>query len=312
MTYIKNCEGGFDVVYNSGWVESAVEMMPEHFSAPKTSVWVNTSYEDMKLMQSRGYVFDDVKYVHYNMEHKCPIDASGNVPYCSEYWRDVFNESLGFFSEVWDFQIENYEYYRYHGLDSKFRFRPLRYASWFEPRRTDAVSEYDVQIECVFDTRTRLEVICALTNEPVRVYDDGTVRRDPPRTSILLTNTGDAALKMREKNRCRYGMDFPHYDTPCTINTFRIYEYVCMNKPVIVWDRDGLSSRKYFGDLCIWVDKMDTWDVKQIVKRPPRTDVAAAFRDMTYSDSDYDTYRLGIIRDYCDRTGKKVPDSVMH
>lgn len=311
LTYIKSFDNGFEIIYGSTWIKTCVEMMSEHFSKPKTSVWINTGVEDYNSMHENGRVLNDVSYVYAHLEHKYPIDANGGVSNCSKQWIDVFNKMMCFYSEIWDFQIENFEYFKFHGFEKKYRFRPLRYSKCFENFPKCETPEYDLQFECVVDTVTRKYMLHVLTNEPFRIVENRYIERDLPRLNILFTNTDNFELKYREKARCKYGIDFPHYDNPCTINTFRIYEYLCMNKPCIVWDRDKISARSYFGDLCEWVEDFNTWNIKQIIRKEPRTDIAETYKQMTYSDKDYDEYRLNIIRDYKARSGITVPDYVM-
>ena len=84
-----------------------------------------------------------------------------------------------------------------------------------------------------------------------------------------------------------------------------------MNKPVLVWNLYDITSKLYFGDLCVYMDNFTAYDINNAIKQTPRADIAETFKQMTYSDSDYDKYRLDIVRDYSDRTGAVIPDSVL-
>lgn len=297
--------------FASDAIKSAVECHIEHEKDTDSVIMFNTGFDEYYYLHQNN-LFEGKKAIYYDLEHKCPIDENGQMSFCSVEWTNNFNKILETYNEIWDFQLENYEYFKFHKLDKLFRFKPLRYTTWFKQFYEDIVPKYDIQLECVVDTQTRMNVFMVLTNEPYRILEDGDVERNNPRISIKMTNTFNAELKLREKNDCLYGIDFPHYDTPCTINCFRIYEYICMNKPVIVWDRDRLSSRNYYGDLCVWVDDFNTWDLKKITQTQPRKDVAETYKQMTYLDKDYDEYRLNIIRDYKNKTGISVPDYVMY
>lgn len=311
-TWRKPYRNGFEAIFNSVWITAAFEMACEHWNKQDNlSVFVGTSFEDLDNYKNNGCVSKKLKYAYYNFEHKCPIDENGHLPYCNDWWTGKFNEMWGFYDEIWDFQIENYEYFKFHGFGKKYRFKPLRYTSCLERFHSNGPSDYDFQFECVVDTKTRKEILNVLTSIPTKGVDWDNYEVDLPRMNVLMSNTNNHETKFFEKERCKYGIDFPHYDTPCTINTYRIFEYLCMNKPVVVWDRDKLSSRNYFGNLCIWLEDFNAWDLKQIAKQEPRTDIAETFRQMTYSDKDYDEYRLNIIRDYKERTGITVPDLVM-
>lgn len=310
MTYLCHTDDNNLLCFSSNVIKDVVECFIEHKSVSNSVAMFNTGFDEYYHLEQNG-LFEGKRKLYYNLEHKYPIDKDGQMPFCGKEWTNNFNKILGLYDEIWDFQLENYEYFKYHKLDKLFKFKPLRYTNWFNQFYEDIVPKYDIQFECVVDTQTRMNVLKVLTDEPYRILEDGSVEFNNPRISIKMTNTFDAALKLKEKNDCKYGIDFPHYDSPCTINCFRIYEYICMNKPSIVWDRDCITSRKYFNDLCIYVTNFNAWDLKQIVQTPPRTDVAETFKQMTYSDKDYDEYRLNIIKDYKDRTGITVPDSVM-
>ena len=291
-------------------IESVAFMYKEHYQKNKMVYCINTTPFDVsEIMKS---IPTGCVPVYVNLEHNCPINEIGNSPFCDMEWTDKLNESLNSFEEIWDFQIENFEYFKFHGFDKKYKFIPLRYTSWFDKYKTNEKPLYDIQMECVVDTNTRMWTLMILTQDPVR-YENGKVFRSYDRIRFNMTNTFDSDVKFKAKNLCRYGFDAPHYDTPCTINCTRIYEYVCMNKPVIVWDRDKLSSHEYFKDLCVYLDDLpNTYELGIPLSRQPRTDVADAFKNMTYNDGDYDEYRLNIIREYSNKTGNKIPDSVMY
>lgn len=310
MTYICHTDNNNLLCFSSNVIKDVVECFIEHESVSNSVVMFNTGFDEYFYLKQNN-LFESKKKIYYNLEHKYPIDENGQMSFCNKEWTNNFNKILGLYDEIWDFQLENYEYFKYHNFDKLFRFKPLRYTNWFNQFYEDIVPKYDLQFECKVDTVTRMNVLKVLTDEPYHILEDGSVETNNPSITIKMTNTFDGGLKLKEKNDCKYGVDFPHYDTPSTVNCFRIYEYICMNKPVIVWDRDGLTSRKYFNDLCVWMTYFNAWDLKQIVQTPPRTDVAETFKQMTYSNKDYNEYRLNIIKDYKDRTGIIVPDSIM-
>lgn len=301
---------GTPIYYASDWIESVCYMNDEHYgNMPGNVFCINIGNEDMQSIRKNN---PNDKIVLVNLEHKHPIDERGNVPYCDEYWTCLFNNMVRErVDEVWDFQIENFAYFKFHKLEGKFRFRPLRYTTWFDRYKTPDAPKYDIQMECVFNTNTRMWVANVLTQEPHKVQGEILYRMNG-RLTLNITNTDKSDEKFKAKDGCRYGFDAPHYDTPCTNNCTRIYEYVCMNKPVIVWDRDKITSREYFRDLCIYIEDFSAWNVKLATNRKPRTDIAETYRQMTFSQKDYIEYCGGIIREHCDRTGEKIPDSVMY
>lgn len=301
---------GAPIMYSVAAVESVVGMFNEHFNDPNRLVTINTNIDDYAEMQGNGE-FESRVVTYYNMEHKCKIDYRGQCPFCGEYWAILNNEMFAKYDELWDFQIENYEYFKYHGLGDKFRFKPLRYTTWFERFRKETEPQFDIQLECVVDSDIRAVALRNLTDIPLAVDDSGNFFVTGERARLNMTNTMDSDVKFAAKNNCRYGVDFPRYDCPCTHNTFRIFEYICMNKPVIVWDKFDETSKLYFGDLCIYMKQFTAYDINNVIINNPRTDIAETFKQMTYSDSDYEKYRLDIARDYAERTGIVVPDSVM-
>ena len=300
---------GLPLFYSARHIESVAFMYKEHYHMNKMVYCINTTPGDVP--EIKNSIPGGCVPVYVNLEHNCPIDEKGNSPFCEEKWTNEFNASLNSFDEIWDYQIENYEYFKFHGFEKKYKFRPLRYTTWFDKYRRDEIPLYDIQLETVIDTNTRMWTLMILTQDPV-LYKNNKSVRSYDRIRLNLTNTFDSDVKFKAKNFCRYGFDAPHYDTPCTMNCTRIYEYICMNKPVIIWDRNKLTSHEYFKDLCLYMDDLpNSYELGLLLSKPPRTDVADVFKSMTYNDADYDEYRLNIIREYSDRTGIKIPDSVM-
>lgn len=304
----RHLKSGTPIYYASDWIESVCYNYDEHYGDSADVFCINIGVEDLTNIRKENF---GNRIVLVNLEHKFPIDEHGQLKYCNEYWTNVYNDIVReIYDEVWDFQIENYAYYKFHKIENKFRFRPLRHTTWFDKYKNECEAKYDIQMECVFDTNTRLWVANTLTQQPYTVQNDIIYKAD--RITLNITNTDRSDEKFKAKNECRYGFDSPHYDTPCTNNCTRIYEYVCMNKPVIVWDRDKNTSRMYFRDLCTYIEDFNAWNVKLAVSQPPRKDIDDTFRQMTSSDKDYLEYCQNIIRDHCDRTGEQVPDSVMY
>lgn len=307
----KIVDGYAPIIYRVCSLEGVSNMIAEHFmDRHDRLVTINTSIDDYAEMDGRGEL-DGLVVTYYNMEHKCKIDSRGQLPFVGEYWTSLNNEMFGKYDEIWDFQIEDYEFFKFHGFGDKFRFKPLRYTNWYEQFRADVAPHYDIQFECIVDSDIRKTAMECLTGLPLCVDGDGNYHITGEYAKINMTNTFDCKVKLEAKNHCRYGVDFPRFDYPCTHNTFRIFEYVCMNKPVLVWNRYDITSKLYFGDLCVYMDNFTAYDINNAINETPRTDIAKSFKQMTYSDSDYDKYRLDIVRDYADRTGMVVPDSVL-
>jgi hypothetical protein len=303
-------DGELPIICSVPAIEGVAYMLKEHFNdKPNRQFTVNTSIEDYDELEKNGELTDCM--VYYNMEHKCKIMWNGQLPFCGSYWTEKNNEMFAKYDEIWDFQIENYEYFKYHGLGDKFKFKPLRYTSFYEWYRTSEKPQFDIQLECVIDSDIRAVALRNLTDIPMAVDDNGNYVITGERMRINLTNTMESGVKLLAKNNCRYGIDIPRYDVLCTINTFRIYEYVCMNKPVIVWDKYSITSKRYFNDLCIYTKDITAYNINNIIQNEPKSDVADTFKQMTFNDSDYNEYILDIVRDHKDRTGETIPDSVL-
>lgn len=300
---LEKMPNGNSIYYASPYIVSVAYQYMEHYDLFTDVIFcINIDFISIKNIKKENV---NKKIIYVNLEHKYPIDENGNLKYCNSYYTKIINDvAFNLVDEIWDFQIENYEYYKFYNLQNKFRFMPLRYTTWFEKYRTSQPIEFDIQLECVIDTNARVWAINQLTSEPTQIIEG--VYYTYPRISINLTNTIDVDTKFKAKEKCKYGIDIPHYDTPCSNNTTRIYEYICMNKPVIVWDRDGITSREYFKDLCIYVNEFTTFNIKSILENVPRTDVAETFKQMTYFDESYNEYKNIIIKDYENRTGEKL------
>lgn len=290
------------IYHSTNNIESIVFQYKKYWPNASRNVYVSTDL---------GEFFEDDQ-IFINLEHKAPIGKNGELGYCSKYWAGKYNSLIAKAYEVWDFQIENYEYHLFYGSKDKFRFRPPRWTNWFDSYIRPTNPSYDIQLEMVVDTNARKCALQALTSVPAAVNTATGEYTKRETISVNLSNTRNRDDKFLAKNNCRYGFDCPHFDTPCTMNTIRIYEYVCMNKPVIVWDRDKITSWNYYGDLCVYLDNINSWNISNVVLNEPRTDVAETFRQMTEGDAAYDEYRLSIARDYMKRTGTLVPDSVMY
>ena len=295
-----HCESsdGFRMKFRDLW-KSIAEMTVEHYMAPGKTIFVNSGIMYPDEEPDRTTIF-------YNLEHKYPIDENGHLKYCKPNWTEYVNTRYAKMDEIWDFQIENYEYFKFHGLGDKFRFKPLRYTTWFERFHTDKESEFEISLECMVDTDTRKKMLEILTSSPFELKGDN----DISRICMKMVNTEDISLKYKEKMNCKYGIDIPHYDTPETYNCLRIYEYICMNKPCIVIDPYEITM-DYFGDLCKYIKDPSFINIKTAAMEEPRKDVAEAFKNMTYEDKDFDAYRLKLIKEYSDKTGTAIPDSVM-
>jgi hypothetical protein len=276
-----NYPNNVTILWNSDWVKAVVEMCIEHY-VPKlkdTCLMINTCNEQHMVQYKQAN--PNQKIILYNLEHKYPLDAYGKPHCCSLEWEHYFRGYMTLIDEVWDFNIENKEYFDSIGFGDRFKFMPLRYTSWFERFITDHTPHYDLEFEGVFDTDFRLNAFRKLTT----TVDDGKCMR------LKIANTENVQVKYWEKQDAKYCLDIPHYDYPETINATRIHEAICLNRPVIVYDHWNVGSRKYFGDLCIYVDTLDTQRLYQLTQQEPPRDIANRFKELTYTDDAFERYR---------------------
>lgn len=91
-------------------LKSIAEMTVEHYMAPGKTIFVNSGIMYPDEEPDRTTIF-------YNLEHKYPIDENGHLKYCKPNWTEYVNTRYAKMDEIWDFQIENYEYFKFHGLE---------------------------------------------------------------------------------------------------------------------------------------------------------------------------------------------------
>ena len=116
------------VLYPTTAVEGIAQMVLEHFfheGVENTCVIINSLF-DYDQFKSKGY-----RIIHYNLEHKYPIKDKCPL-HNGQNWEDYYKPFIDKSDEIWDFNIENYDYYNENGYGDKFVFVPLRYTSWFE------------------------------------------------------------------------------------------------------------------------------------------------------------------------------------
>lgn len=278
--YCMNFPNNVTILWNSDWIKAIVEMCMEHY-VPKlkdTCLMINTC--DVQQMTQYRASNPSQKVILYNLEHKYPLDEYGK-PHCSMQWEEYFRQYMTLIDEVWSFNIEDKEYFESIGFGDRFTFMPLRYTTWFEQFVTDHIPHYDLEFEGVFDTDIRLKAFQKLTT----TVSDGKCIR------LKIANTDNVHVKYWEKQDARYCFDMPHYDYPETINATRIHEAICLNRPVIVYDHWNIGSRNYFGDLCIYIDQLDTQQLYRLTQMEPPKDVASRFKQLTYTDDAFERYR---------------------
>lgn len=279
--YYMNYPNNVTIIWSSDWIKAIVEMCIEHY-IPKlkdTCLMINTCDKHQMVQYRQNN--PNQRVILYNLEHKYPLDEYGKPHYCSLEWECYFKQYMTLIDEVWDFNIENKQYFESIGFKDRFKFMPLRYTTWFEQFRIDTKPHFDLEFEGVFDSNLRLDIFRQLTS-PV---SDGKCIR------LKIANTEDVQVKYKEKQDAMYCLDIPHYDTPETINATRIHEAICLNRPVIVYDRYNVSNPNYFKDLCIYINNMNTQLIYQLTQKEAPKDIAERFKEMTYTDTAFELYR---------------------
>lgn len=288
-----------DILWNSDWIKFVVEMCMEHYSQKlsHTALLINPNPAVTVFYKQK---YQDQKVILYNLEHHYP--CKGLMPNnINKTWYGYLVEQIPYADEIWDFNIEDYIFYERHGAADKFIFMPLRYTTWFERFHSNKEPRYELELEAVFDTQLRVNIIHALT----------TAYANEKRLKLKLANTDDMDAKYSDKLDAKWNLDVPHWDDEETINVTRICESICLNKPVICFDLYNVGSHAYFDDLVVYTRDLSSKHVKELVDMDPPQNVAQRFKDMTYLPNNYEEYRRKIKEDFERIANIKIPDSVL-
>lgn len=268
------------------------EMVKEHFDLTGSNILIGTDIPITYMIRDKY----DGGLIIYNWEHFYPMNRGVN------WWIQDYQKSMDVVDEIWDFNIENYKYFQEIGHGDKFRFIPPRYTTWFEQFRMNLNKDFDIFFTGVFNSDLRKKAIECLT------YDIDITANTIP---FKLCNTNNISLRYKEMQTSKYTIDLPHFDTPQTINGLRIFESICLNIPVIVFDKYDLGSKKYFDDIIV-ISEFRNEVLRIICMNIPDSGVADRFKELTYTDEAYERYRINIIKDFHDKDGVDIPDSVLY
>lgn len=276
-------------------LQCITNMILEHFRIPHTSIYINyitDLYDNLYKLNNHNIL--------YNWEHYF------GPTMMMDGWRSSFQRMLEPIDTIWDFNVENYMYLKSIGRGKDFRFAPPRYTTWFEQFIIPNESRkylFDLFFTGVLNSDIRLSSIKEITQ---CIHEDGL--NFIPFKFCMMT---DNELKYHEMQTCKYVIDIPRIDEPETINVLRIYEAICLNMPVIVYDKYNIGSDKYFPNLIIKMDVLRNADLRKIVSNQPQANIAEIFKELTYTDEAYEKYRQSIVEDFYNKTKIMIPDTVL-
>lgn len=283
------------------------QMVIEHYKNILSNVVVIINCCDPGFIRFVKENYPKHKIILYNLEHKYPVKENGLPPHTITQWQDVHFECFRMVDEIWDYNIENYLYFKFHRFNNKFMFKPLRYTTWFEQYISNQEPRYELEFDGVFhSSRIRCDILQSLTSACSNIVGGNNWLK------IKIANTTDMETKYLEKQDAKYNLDMPRLDESQTINHTRICESICLNKQVICLTPNKIGSYEYFKDLIIYDNNVNPFHIKELVDKEPRKDVAQIFKKWTYLDSDYENYKNNIVQDFERIENIKIPNTILY
>lgn len=265
-----------------GHLDFIEKMVVEHYD--------NENYGNVLFLLNHIFLKEDIlefkkqysKIIFYNLEH---FSAQTYLAK-SNQWRELLFLNLEACDEFWDFLIENKRYYTNNLID-RYKFMPLRYTDTKNVKNEKTI---DVLFNGTADTNVRKTFICSLLNN----YEDRKFN-----SVIVNAMFGDSLSKMLQKTK--FVCDFPHYKLyGNTQNCARIFEALCHNIQVISYT-DTNRVVNYFPGLIEIINPENGFDAdktQEIVLNYKERNVAEEYKNLTYSDSAYETYKTNISQIY--------------
>lgn len=153
------------ICWEQDGVKYIAEMIIEHYKDILDNTIVIINCCDIGFIKFVKENYPNHKLILYNLEHKYPVKENGLPPRTAQQWQDVHFECFRIVDEIWDYNIENYVYFKRHGFDNKFIFIPLRYTTWFEQFISNQEPRYELEFDGVFcDSEIRCKILSSLTN----------------------------------------------------------------------------------------------------------------------------------------------------
>lgn len=211
--------------------------------------------------------------------------------------------------EVWDFLIENYDYYP-DDLKDRFVFVPLRYSHCFDECR-DKIQKarengvrYDLFFSGTHDEQLRLDVLKYLQTGCQSTMN-----------IKFITSTGyDNFNSWDLQAMCKFVLDYPHYSLVDQAQTpTRINDMICAGNCVIGYINPSFLN--YFEGIIYpaygWTPENFTNSVKEIIREEqPNYDGYLKYQQLTENETNYNNYRKDLVQKYHDITGNNYPEIV--
>lgn len=284
------------------------KMIEEHFIKyihPECILDINGCTD---IKSSAGF-----QYIPYHMERVWPMGVNKPPDKFEEYLVDVWNNAY----EIWDFNIENYEYFHTKFPNKRWKFVPFRYTTCFEQfQLCTRAPRYDIGFTGSIDTPTRFDILHSLTH--MHNIPGSDIASTLRKLEFKIINHSVDRYKYDDMHDCKYILDIPHWGVEQTCNMVRIWESLCINSPMIVYDPYN-TTKRYFGDCVITIGDLKTDEIyealfdevwRAIHVEPPFS-VADKYKELTYSDEDYKRYCISILQDFRRVSGMDIPNSVL-
>lgn len=247
---------------------SVAEMVLEHYDRPQFSNTVfvlNTldTYEDIIRM------YPDHNCIYYQMEHL-------NVQ--SNYAMDTINR-LSYYPTIWDIDFNNVRILKSH-LQNEIYFMPVRYTSYFDDKYigTNSNPTFDL---CFYGV---------ISQERMRIMNEYSYNFEFNKTIVFW---GKSPFEVPDLIRdCKFVVNLHQVNyEQSNQEQVRIFELISTGKSVI----SAPSRHNYFGNL---IKECDPFEIHKKFKLYSPVDNSKKYKELTYSDENYEKYRSSLIKEF--------------
>lgn len=276
-------------------LESVKLMVQEHYDIPKfddTVFFINTLGKDFELNKDD---FPQHRKIYYNFEHAKDTNLD------EKFWVDEYFKYFGI-NEVWSFE-PNCEIF---DTDLGIRFMPLRYTSLIKKsnHRSSNNVLFDLGLAGVVGSNT----LSPRRNDFFHNYITG----NKYHFSIKILNGHSISEMKDEFNNCRFILDSHRNYRHNMQNQVRIFEHICLGHTVL----SEKSDYNIFPGLIYEWENMD--ELENLINTVEPQDFSEKYKEMTYSDEAYESYRNAILHEcyhkwaaqYFDKCGIKRYDLI--